>query len=240
MQSEILKAQRAAWKSKPALRSLYHNWHKDILSWLTVGETIEIGCGIGQLREMLPSIKTLDISLSKWTDIVGDAQQLPIKSESIANMVLFDVLHHLPKPVLFFREAFRTLKPEGRLVIVDPYISFLSNWVYRNFHPEPVIMDCDPLSETSPLSSDRPFDSNQAIATILFYKQLEKWKAAFPGYRILYRHRFAQLAYPATGGFGGNQLIPDGVIRLLEKLENHLTIMSKLMAFRTMIVIEKI
>lgn len=239
MQSSVLNSQFSAWNNKPALRYLYHNWHKNVISWLINGESIEIGCGIGQLKEILPHIKTIDVAYSKWTDIVGDAQELPLKSESAANLILFDVLHHLPKPILFFKEAQRILKSKGRVVIVEPYISFFSGLIYKKFHPEPVNIDCDPLSENSPLSTEKPFDSNQAIATVLFFKQVENWKKTFPYLRLIHRCRFAQLAYPATGGFGSPQIMPDGLIRLLFRLEKHLSPISKFLAFRTLVVIEK-
>jgi len=239
MTMDILDTQRAAWNQKSALRDLYTRWHHDIMEWLTAGSTLEIGCGIGRFKDLVPNIQTLDILFSKWTDIVGDAHRLPVKTGTVANLVLFDVLHHLPRPVLFFREALRALQPKGRVVIVDPYISFLSGWVYRRFHPEPVIMDCDPLSMNSPLSSNKPFDSNQAIATVLFYKKMERWRNTFPEFTILHRRRFALLAYPATGGFGGVQVLPDSAIHLLGRLEKLLFPISPLFAFRTIIVMEK-
>ena len=102
MNLDNLERQRESWRRKPVLRDLYREWHEEVRSWLITGPSFEIGCGIGRLKEYVQDLITIDVIETPWTDIVGDAQLLPLKNESAANLVLFDVLHHLPRPVLFF------------------------------------------------------------------------------------------------------------------------------------------
>ena len=45
----------------------------------------------------------------------------PRSSGSLANIVLFDTLHHLGNVRYFFDEALRVLQPGGRVIIMDPY-----------------------------------------------------------------------------------------------------------------------
>ena len=42
-------------------------------------------------------------------------------SGSLANIVLFDTLHHLENVRYSFDEVFRELEPRGRGIIMDPY-----------------------------------------------------------------------------------------------------------------------
>ncbi len=238
MSEQILKTQLAAWEKKLCLRFLYTHWFQIIARHITPGKTLEIGAGIGKLKDHIPHIITLDIAKTPWTEMVADAQRLPFAGESLGNLVLFDVLHHLPNPKLFFAEAIRTLRPGGRILIMDPYISPLSWPVYRFLHPENVDMGCDPLGEDM-LSSDTPFDSNQAIASLLFWRKLKHFVRAFPLLHVVKRERLALVAYPLSGGFGSPALLPQKAICTLARLEAKMSFLAPLMAFRTFIVLQK-
>ena len=239
MSVEILESQLDAWHKKPALRCLYTQWFKEIKKNLNEGVSVEIGCGIGQLKNWIPSVQTIDIINLLWADAVCDAHELPFRSASIGNLILFDVLHHLVHPVHFFREASRVLKPRGRMVIMEPYVSPVSLVVYKFFHPEPVLMCCNPFDFEGIKKSTKPFDSNQAVPTLIFFKFLRRWKEMFPEFEIKMRKRIGFFAYPATGGFGGRQLLPAKMIDWVNRMENICKPLDSLFAFRTMIVVEK-
>jgi SAM-dependent methyltransferase len=217
----ILKAQLAAWNNKPALRYVYTDWFKEIAAYLSPGISVEIGCGIGQMKSVIPDMYSIDIVQTPWTDIVGDAHQLAVKNKSISNMILFDVLHHLPYPLTFLSDAFRALRTGGRLIIVDPYISPFSGLVYGCFHPEPFSMKHNPIRAISPLCSIDPLASNQAIATLLFYRHRKEFQKQFSDVQLIMQKRFAFFAYPATGGFGSPRLIPDKLIELSRFLSHY-------------------
>ena len=66
------------------------------------------------------------------------ADALPFADAALGALVLFDVLHHLPDPRRFFQEASRALRPAGRIVLCEPYVSLLSYPVYKFLHDEPL------------------------------------------------------------------------------------------------------
>lgn len=241
MSRKVLDRQLRAWNRKPGLRLLYGRWFDMVRREMSEvqGPALEVGSGIGKLKEHIPELIALDLEPTCWTELAGDAQRLPIKDETLSNIVAFDVLHHLPRPMRFFREARRALKPGGRIVIMDPYASFFSRIVYGFFHEECLNMDCDPFDEAKALCADEAFDSNQGVATIIFWRHLDDFKKACPGLKIVYRGRMSLLAYPVSGGFSGRSLLPAPLLGALDYIESKCGFLAPAMAFRTLVVLEK-
>src|ERR1017187_7770968 len=99
----------------------------------------------GFAREFIPELELTDVVQAPWHGRRMSAEALLLEDGSVGALVLFDVLHHVAAPAAFFAEAARVLRPGGRIVLCEPYISPVSRWVYRRFHPEPVDMSVDPL-----------------------------------------------------------------------------------------------
>jgi len=49
-----------------------------------------------------------------------DARELEFANETFANVCLLDTLEHIPETDLVVKQAWRVLKPNGVMVIVDP------------------------------------------------------------------------------------------------------------------------
>ncbi|MBU6435231.1 MAG: methyltransferase domain-containing protein [Nitrospirae bacterium] len=239
MSNEILRQHQAVWQSKPILRLLYTEWYREIVSWLQPGQTLEVGGGTGNLKEFAPSVVCTDIVKLPWLDAVADAQQLPFVSDSLANIVLFDTLHHLENVRYFFDEALRVLQPGGRVIIMDPYISVCSWPVYHFLHPEPVDFRQDPLALSPMQPGRKPFDANQAISTILFERSSRRFHELYPSLKKLQHHRLAFFAYPLSGGFDHSSLLPVFLVRPVLALERVLRLLNRFLAFRVLVVLEK-
>jgi SAM-dependent methyltransferase len=237
---ERLRAQRAAWEARPAVRSLYQDWHSMIVERLASvpGETVELGAGFGAFPEHHPAAVATDILPTPWTQRTVDAESLPFEDRSVANLVMTDVIHHLPHPPRLFAEAERALRPGGRLIAVEPYCSPISGFAYRHFHCEGADPDVDPFAER-PLSGPDPLDANNALVTLIFWRGLERFRALWPELRVAERRRFALLAYPLSGGLEGRRLAPDLVVRGLARIEPLLAPLAPLAAFRCLIVLER-
>lgn len=231
---------RHAWQRKPALRAIYADYYRRIAAWARAGATLELGGGSGNLKDHLVDIVTTDIQHAPWLDAVADAQALPFRDEGFANVVMFDVLHHIERPRRFLAEVQRVLTPGGRLIVVEPDITPLSGLFYRLFHPEPVDMGEDPLADGARTRSRNPYDANQAIPCRLFGRDRAKVEALFPRLRIVARHRLALFTYPLSGGFRPWSLVPASCVPLALRLEDLLLpVLGPLMAFRLLGVIEK-
>jgi ubiquinone/menaquinone biosynthesis C-methylase UbiE/DNA-binding transcriptional ArsR family regulator len=74
--------------------------------------------GVDASEEMLATAKSRSSAKNvDWR--IGTLESLPIKDQALDAAVLMLVLHHVPSPVAALSEAFRSLKPGGRVLIVD-------------------------------------------------------------------------------------------------------------------------
>ncbi|MFZ0422359.1 MAG: class I SAM-dependent methyltransferase [Xanthobacteraceae bacterium] len=231
---------RTIWERKPVLRVIYEDFYDRIAAACVPGATIEIGGGIGNLKSRLGDVIATDIQFAPWLNAVADAQYLPFAGNSAGNIVMIDVLHHVEFPVAFFHEAQRVLRPGGRVVTVEPAITWGSTLFYRLIHHEPVRMSAGVLGEGEPNPRRDPYDANQAIPTLLATRDREKFHDLFPELRIVRVDWFSFAAYALSGGFKSWSLISANFARRLLRAERWVEpAIGQLGAFRMMLVIEK-
>jgi SAM-dependent methyltransferase len=238
--ADQLADHRSIWERKPVLRLVYDDFYDRIAAACRPGLTIEIGGGIGNLKRRLTDVVATDIQSAPWLDCVADAQRLPFAEGCASNIVMVDVLHHLEFPVVFFREAARVLRPGGRVLMVEPAITWGSSLFYRLFHHEPVRTSADVLLDGAPDPRRDPYDSNQAIPTLLATRDRERFHHLFPALRIASVQWFSFAAYPLSGGFQPWSLIGEGAARRVLRIEHALEpILGRLAGFRMLLLIEK-
>ena len=228
------------WRRKPVLRVIYDDFYDRLVAQCLPGLTIEIGGGIGNLKARLGHVVATDIQCAPWLDCVADAQRLPFAASCAANIVMVDVLHHLEFPVAFFRDAERVLRPGGRVLMVEPAITWGSTLFYRLLHPEPVRTSAEILADGEPTAGRDPYDSNQAIPTLLATRDRARFHRLFPALRIMRVDWFSFAAYPLSGGFQRWSLLSPAMARRLLQFERAAEpVLGKYAAFRIMMVVEK-
>jgi SAM-dependent methyltransferase len=238
---ETLHRQDAAWSQRPLVRRLYRQWYGDLVARLARvdGKSIELGSGIGRLQDVAGTRVTLtDVEQTPWTDVTVDALALPYGDRSLANIVMLDVFHHLADPARFLDEARRVLVPGGRVLMIEPYCSPASTPLYRRFHEERTDLAVDPFSADGAIA-ETPFESNQALPTLAFFRRREELRRRWPELRLVEERRFSFVLYPLSGGFSKPPLVPSPLIRPLELLERCLQPLAPLLAFRCLVVLEK-
>jgi len=237
---------RRAWQANPALRACYGYWYGQLREALpphALGPWIEIGSGPGFARDFIPELELTDVVQAPWHARRMSAEVLSLEDNSVGALLLFDVLHHVATPATFFSEAIRVLRPGGRILLCEPYISPLSRWVYRRFHPEPVDTSVDPWAAVArdAKNAKDPFDSNQATPTLIFCRDKGRiFESMFPQLSVVRVERMAGLAYPASGGFSHAPFLPAPLWRGLFALENLLPeIAFRGLGFRMIVVVER-
>ncbi|AMN43466.1 class I SAM-dependent methyltransferase [Rhodoplanes sp. Z2-YC6860] len=235
-----LDGYRSAWQHKPVLQLVYDDFSERIAEACAPGLTIEIGGGIGNLKQRLTNVVATDVQFAPWLDCVADAQRLPFADGVAANIVMVDVLHHIEFPPKFFRDAERVLKPGGRIVMIEPAITPGSTLFYRLIHHEPVRTSADPLADGVPDPARDPYDSNQAIPTLIATRHRDRFHAMFPQLRISRVDWFSFAVYPLSGGFKPWSLVTVPMAQRMLRMERNLEApLGRLAAFRMMLTIEK-
>jgi len=236
---ERLKLHQYIWNKKKILRVVYEEWFERIIAEIQPGKTLELGCGPGLFQKYFDVTIRSDIIHSPWIDCALDATRLPFRDDSLTTIVMIDVFHHLSIPINFFQEATRVLQNKGKIIIFDVQVTAFSYFIYRYLHHEPLIMKCDPLHPLANLSGNEPFDSNQAITTLLFGKHFGTFKNKFPDLRLVKKEYVFSLLYLLSGGFEHKQLIHEKFIPLIRLLDRMLKPLVRLIGLRNLIVLEK-
>jgi SAM-dependent methyltransferase len=236
-----LEPQEQAWNDRPLLRRLYLEWYRTLADRLSpvAGRSIEVGSGIGKLRLVTGGRVVLtDVERTRWIDQQVDALHLPYEDGSLANIVMVDVFHHLADPGRFLDEATRSLAPGGRLLMVEPYCSPVSTFLYTRFHHERTDLSADEFA-VDQVSASAPMESNQAIPTLAFYKHRRETLGRWASLSLVEEERFAFVLYPLSGGFSRRPLVPAWLYTPLRGVERLLTPLAPALAFRCLVVLQR-
>jgi SAM-dependent methyltransferase len=229
-----------SWKRKPLLQRVYREFYRLIEAELNRsldGPTLELGSGIGAIKTHIPNCITSDLFPNPWLDRVENAYQLSFGPASLANLVLFDVWHHLRYPGLALDEFARVLRPGGRLIIFDPAMGLLGRLVYGVFHKEPLGFDQTPSWFPAQHADDRDtYYAAQGNCWRMFHRR--ELPLPSPRWRVAAVRLQSALSYVASGGFSGPQLYPSFGYRSIRAAEWLADRFPSLFATRMLVVLE--
>jgi SAM-dependent methyltransferase len=252
----VLDARARAWNNRPVLRAVYNEYFQQMTDWFTVrhtvgpfrhGRVIEVGGGAGHFKTFYPDVVVTDVVPCSHIDLAVDAMRLGFADSTIDNIVMHDVLHHLAFPLTFLAEARRVLTPGGRITMTEPFISPVSWVFYKLMHPEPLDMSA-PLYPSRGKEANKPpsavrgrgaFASNQAIPTLLFFRQQDQFHERFPELVVRHRSTHSMLVYPLSGGFTKPVLLPQFAFRAARAIERLCSPLARWFGFRMLVVLEK-
>jgi hypothetical protein len=223
---------------KRFLRRIYQDWYEQLASAIPAGngQVLELGSGAGFLRDRLPGIITSEVFATQGVDVILDGAALPIRDGALRALVMVDVLHHIGKPRQFFRDAGRCVHRDGVLVMIEPWVTAWSRFIYRNFHHEPF----DPETPTWEFHSTGPLSgANGALPWILFERDRLQFEREFPEWRLRTIEPQMPFRYLVSGGVSLRGLMPDGSYRWCEEVERLLEPWKHTLAMFARIVLER-
>lgn len=233
---------REAWLRRPLLRSVYRDFHEHIAARLrrdVKGQIVEIGSGIGSIKEVVPECVTSDFYPNPWLDRQENAYRLSFADASVSNLILFDVWHHLEFPGNALAEFRRVLAPGGRLIVFEPDMGLLGRLVYTFGHHEPVAFR-QPISWQAPEGfplDDPPYFAAQSRAHRVWVRG--EGCSHLQGWRVIETCRIASLAYLASGGFSKPPLVPLALHGLVRAFDGLLSLLPALFSVRLLVVLEQ-
>jgi SAM-dependent methyltransferase len=242
LHQESINKNSEYWNQKPLLQKLYGDFYRLIaqnLSNLPDGKIVELGSGLGNIRDVIPNCLRTDLFPNPWIDQIENAYKLSFADESISDLILTDVFHHLKYPGTALQEFLRVLRKGGRVIMLEPYMSILGLLVYGIPHDEPIaIMKRIEWDAPENWSSEKiDYYAAQGNATRIFIgnrfrPKLGDWHQP----KII---RLTAIAYAASGGFSKPQLYPSSMLPLIKKLEKLLGLFPALFATRLLVILEK-
>lgn len=200
------------------------------------GIVVELGSGAGFIKEIIPNAITSDVIKGKNIDRVFSAAKIPFASETIAAFFLFDVLHHIKQPLKALSEMQRCLKPNGKIVMIEPYNSFWGRFIYQNFHHE----QFDPGSDWRIEGSGRLSDANGALPWIIFVRDRAIFECKFPNLKVVAIKPHTPLLYLFSGGLTRPQLLPTHWYTVIQKIESLLFPLNNTIGMFVTIELQKI
>jgi SAM-dependent methyltransferase len=230
-QTTVLRAEII--REKAFLRHIYQTWYNLLIENIPAGEgpVAEIGSGAGFLKELFSTVITSEVFYSVNVDIVYNAISMPFKAGSLRSLLLIDSLHHVPDPGAFFSEATRCVKSGGRCLMVEPWNTGWSRWIYNHLHHEPFDVNGEwTIPITGPLSG-----ANGALPWILFERDRKIFSRRFPEWKISGITPMMPLVYLFSGGISLRSILPARTYPLIRQGESLLGIEKKAAMFALII-----
>lgn len=209
---------------KPGINRYLKYLYSKIENSLVGNKILEIGSGAGLSVNFIKRQKIILTDILSWPQgkVQGsiNAINLPFADNSFDSVFSLDAIHHMEFPVKAIAEACRVVRPGGRVVIVEPYISYFSFLVYKMFHKEQTTWNYK-ISPDGSVTSSTASEGEQATLQAMFYddkwiryiQKLTKKELKFQ------RSYFSPISFFATGGLSNPLPVPAVLISIIIRLE---------------------
>lgn len=204
-------------QNKAFLNRIYREWYARLAASMRPdARFLELGSGAGFFRKLMPNLITSELFSTPGVEQIVDAQQLPFSKDELDGIVMTDVFHHIPDVARFFREATRCIKAGGQVLMIEPWNTSWSRWVYQRLHSEPFAPDSGwNIPSTGPLSG-----ANGALPWIVFERDRERFQREFPEWSIESIELLMPFSYLLSGGVSLRALVPGWTYRPVRWIEN--------------------
>lgn len=207
-------------EQKSFLKQVYREWYISLSKSLPpniTGPVLELGSGGGFLKDFISGLITSEVLQIPGVDVVLDAQRLPFRSASLRGIVMLNVFHHLPSVKSFLAEAACCVKPDGVIVMIEPWTTRWSRLVYEYLHHEPF----DPGAEEWSFPRGGPLSqANSSLPWIVFDRDREKFEREFPVWRTSEIKLHTPFCYLLSGGVSLRSLMPGCLFGIWRRLED--------------------
>ena len=233
---------RKIYQNKDLIKIIYNNYYKNIKKYIYLSDKkkiLELGSGGGNIKKVIKECITSDQFKNKNIDRIENIYKINFKKNSISNIILIDVFHHLQFPSLALKEIHKVLIKNGRIIMIEPAMGFIPRIVYKIFHYEPngfnLRIKWNNIPKKIP-SSNKYFAAQSIPWRAFFLKELNLKSK----YSIKSIKPFSDFAFLLSGGYSYKALYPKILYSLIKLIDKILTSISiRIFSARMLIVLEK-
>ena len=233
---------RKTYQNKDLIKIIYNDYYKNIKKNIyksNIKKILELGSGGGNIKKIIPKCITSDQFKNDNIDRIENIYKINFKKNSISNIILIDVFHHLQFPSLALKEIHRVLIKKGRIIMMEPAMGLIPRFVYKIFHYEPngfnLKINWNHIPKKIP-SSNQYFAAQSLPWRAFFLKELNLKSK----YKIKLIKPFCDFTFLLSGGYSYKALYPKflySFIKLIDKILTNISI--KIFSARMLIVLEK-
>ncbi|MEQ1575477.1 MAG: methyltransferase domain-containing protein [Vicinamibacterales bacterium] len=198
-------------RTKALLLDVYRQWYDELAAEIPPGpgRILELGAGAGFLTERIPNAITSDLMPAPGVDLLADGAALPFVDGAMKAIVMTDVLHHVPRPRSMFTDLARCVRAGGVVVMIEPWLSTWSRWIYGRFHHEPY----EPATPTWEFESTGPLSgANLALPWVIFHRDAAIFAEEFPEWQVTAIRPAPSFRYIVSGGMSLRSLAPGATL----------------------------
>lgn len=204
------------------------------------GVILEIGSNNSDIKKTIKKCITSNYYLNKKIDKKINIYKLKIKNNSISNLIMIDVFHHLRYPGYALDQINRKLKKKGKIIMIEPAMGLIPRVIYHFFHPEPNGMSFDVKWYKKP-KNIHIFKNSYFAAQGLSWRAFYRKELRLPKNLIINKvEPFSHFAWIASGGYSFPSLYPTFLYKFISIIDDLFTVISKeFFSAKMLIVLEK-
>jgi SAM-dependent methyltransferase len=233
---------RITYTNKPLIRRINQGYYRDIKKYIYKNnkkKILELGSGGGNIKKIIKECITSDQFKNENIDRIENIYKINFKKNSISNIILIDVFHHLQFPSLALKEIHRVLIKNGRIIMMEPAMGLIPRIIYKIFHYEPngfnLKINWNNIPKKIP-PSNQYFAAQSLPWRAFFLKELNLKSK----YKVKLIKPFSDFTFLLSGGYSYKGFYPKFLYPCIKLIDKILTSISiKIFSARMLIVLEK-
>ena len=233
---------RKTYQNKDLIKIIYNNYYKKIKENIYLSDKkkiLELGSGGGNIKKIIQNCITSDQFKNENIDRIENIYKINFKKNSVSNIILIDVFHHLQFPNLALKEIHRVLIKNGRIIMIEPAMGFIPRIIFKIFHYEPngfnLKINWNHIPKKIPYLNQ--YFAAQSLPWRAFFLKELNLKSK---YSIKLIKPFSDFAFLLSGGYSYKAFYPKFLYSLIKLIDKILTSISiRIFSARMLIVLEK-
>lgn len=236
---EYFIAQREVLERKKFLQRIYRDFYLEIRALLPERseKVVELGSGAGKAEDFISQVIKTDVFHQPFANLVFDAMEPPFQTSSLDAVVFVDVFHHIPDVMRFLKTTHDVLRKGGRIIMIEPWFTPWSKFVYTRLHREPLDWKTGDwkFDSSGPISG-----ANQALPWIVFHRDRPIFVRAFPDLQVIKLQPMMPFRYILSGGVSSWVGLPEIFYQPVKNFEQWFKNQMSSWAMFAIIALEKV